>query len=78
MQMVPEEEHIHYAKVDLANGYWRIIMEEESCYNFAYVIPGPPGAPIRFVIPSTLQMGWNESSAYFCATTKTAWARDIG
>ncbi len=30
------------------------------------------GEPIRLVIPSALQMGWNESPAYFCATTDTA------
>ena len=46
-----------------------------SCYNFAYVLPGPPGAPTQLVIPSALQMGWNESPAYFCAATETT--RDI-
>jgi hypothetical protein len=30
------------------------------------------GELIRLVIPSALQMGWNESPAYFCATTDTA------
>jgi hypothetical protein len=72
MQEVPAEEHIYFSKVDLADGYWRMIVEECSHWNFAYVLPGPPGAPIRLVIPSALQMGWNESPAYFCATTETA------
>jgi hypothetical protein len=76
MQTVPKEEHIHFAKVDLADGYWRMIVEEESRYNFAYVMPGPPGAPTRLVIPSALQMGWSESPAYFCTATETA--HDIG
>jgi hypothetical protein len=35
----------------------------------------PPGAPIRIVVPSALQMGWAQSPAYFCAATKTA--RDL-
>lgn len=64
-----------FSKVDLADGYWRMIVEEWSRYNFAYVMPGPPGSPIRLVIPSALQMGCNESPAYFCAATETA--RDI-
>jgi hypothetical protein len=75
MQEVPAEEHIHFAKVDLADGYWRMIVEKSSRWNFAYVLPGPPGAPTHLVIPSALQMGWNESPAYFCAATETA--RDI-
>jgi hypothetical protein len=75
IQEVPAEEHIYFSKVDLANGYWRMIVEERSRWNFAYVLPGLPGAPTRLVIPSALQMGWNESPAYFCAATETA--RDV-
>jgi hypothetical protein len=75
MNSVPAEEHIHFSKMDLADGYWRMIVEPESEWNFAYVMPQKPGEPIRLVIPSALQMGWNESPAYFCATTETA--RDI-
>jgi hypothetical protein len=37
------------------------------------VLPGPPDVPIWLVIPSALQMGWNESPAYFCAATETTW-----
>jgi hypothetical protein len=38
-------------------------------------MPSAAGKPIRLVIPSALQMGWNKSPAYFCATTETA--RDV-
>jgi hypothetical protein len=72
MRDVPPEEHVHFAKVDLADGYWRMIVEASSHWNVAYVLPGPPGAPVQLVIPSALQMGWNESPAYFCAATETA------
>jgi hypothetical protein len=75
MHEVPAEEEIHFAKVDLKDGYWRMIVEEISHYNLAYILPGPPDAPIQLVIPSALQMGWNESPAYFCAATETT--RDI-
>jgi hypothetical protein len=72
MATVPAEEHIHFSKMDLADGYWRMLVELDSQWNFAYVMPTAPGTPTQLVIPSALQMGWNESPAYFCATTKMA------
>jgi hypothetical protein len=38
-------------------------------------MPSAPGQPTKLVIPCALQMGWNESPAYFCATTETV--RDV-
>jgi hypothetical protein len=75
MQEVPVKEHILFSKIDLANGYWRMVVEKDSRWNFAYVLPGRPGSPLRLMIPSALQMGWNESPAYFCTATETT--RDI-
>ena len=75
MATVPPEEHIHFSKLDLADGYWRMIVEEEQQWNFAYVMPSAPDKPKRIVVPRALQMGWNESPAYFCATTETV--RDV-
>jgi hypothetical protein len=75
MASVPPEEHIHFSKMDLADGYWRMVVEPEARWNFAYVMPSAKGEPVRLVIPRALQMGWNESPAYFCATTETA--RDV-
>jgi hypothetical protein len=75
MASVPPEEHIHFSKMDLADGYWRMIVAPEARWNFAYVMPSAPGQPTRLVIPRALQMGWNESPAYFCATTETV--RDV-
>jgi hypothetical protein len=75
MAAVPPEEHIHFSKMDLADGYWRMIVEPKARWNFAYVMPCAPGQPIQLVIPRALQMGWNESPAYFCATTETV--RDV-
>jgi hypothetical protein len=75
MASVPPEEHIHFSKMDLADGYWRMVVEPDARWNFAYVMPSADGQPIRLVIPRALQMGWNESPAYFCATTETA--RDV-
>jgi hypothetical protein len=75
MADVPAEEHIHFSKMDLADGYWRMVVEPDARWNFAYVMPSGPGEPLRLVVPSALQMGWNESPAYFCATTETV--RDV-
>ena len=72
---MPAEEHIHFAKLDLAGGYWRMLVDPDEQCNFPYVLPSAPGTPTRLVIPSALQMGWNDSPAYFCATTETT--RDI-
>jgi hypothetical protein len=30
MAAVPEEEHIHFSKLDLADGFWRMIVEREA------------------------------------------------
>jgi hypothetical protein len=75
MASVPAAEHIHFAKMDLADGYWRMVVESKARWNFAYVMPTTPGQPLQLVVPWALQMGWNESPAYFCATTKTV--RDV-
>ncbi len=39
-------------------------------WNFAYLLPQPPGSPVILVIPLSLQMGWVESPPFFCAATK--------
>ena len=54
MSTVPVEEHIHFARVDLADDYWRMIVGPEEQCNFAYVMPSSPGKPTRLVIPSAL------------------------
>jgi hypothetical protein len=66
-----EDDVVLFSKIDLSDGLWRMIVEEGQQWSFAYVMPDPPGSPIRIIIPSQLQMGWAESPAYFCAATKT-------
>jgi hypothetical protein len=36
---VPPKEHIHFSKMDLADGCWRMVLEPESRWTFAYVMP---------------------------------------
>jgi hypothetical protein len=64
-----------FAKIDLSDGFWRMLVAESDKWNFAYVLPGVVGQPTRLVIPHALQMGWTESPGYFCAATETG--RDI-
>ena len=75
MASTPEDQEIRLSKVDLSDGFWRLLVEPAQKWNFCYVMPDPPGARTRIVVPSALQMGWAESPAYFCAATETG--RDL-
>ena len=75
MAAVPAEETIMFSKIDLSDGFWRMLVAEDDKWNFAYVLPDVPGEPTQLVIPHALQMGWTESPGYFCAATETG--RDI-
>jgi hypothetical protein len=44
-----------FTKVDLKDGYWRICVNADDAWNFAYILPGgKPGDPIQLVIPEAL------------------------
>lgn len=67
---------ILFSKLDIKDGYWRMVVSAEDEWNFAYVLPkADPSEPTQLVIPSALQMGWSESPAFFCAASETA--RDV-
>jgi len=66
---------ILFSKLDISDGFWRLVVRKEDSFNFAFVLPQLPGQPTRIVVPSAVQMGWVESPSYFCAVTETA--RDI-
>jgi hypothetical protein len=68
-----------FAKCDIKDGFWRMVVHPDDAYNFCYVLPtankNTPTDDIILVIPDSLQMGWCESPPFFCAATETA--RDI-
>jgi hypothetical protein len=65
-----------FSKVDLKDGYWRMVVNTTDAWNFAYVLPPEhPDDDPELVIPDSLQMGWSESPPFFCAATETA--RDV-
>jgi hypothetical protein len=68
---VDSDKIVMLSKIDLSDGFWRIIVEADAKWNFAYVMPDPPGSPVWLVVPSGLQTGWAESPTYFCVATKT-------
>ena len=68
-----------FAKIDLKDGFWRMLVSNDNTWNFCYIMPSPkPLCTIddtEIVVPSSLQMGWCESPSYFCAAMETA--RDV-
>ena len=66
---------VMFSKLDIKDGFWRLMCEEGMEWNFAYVLPNHPGEPVEIVVPSALQMGWALSPHFFCAASETA--RDV-
>ena len=56
---------------DIKDGFWRVDCKEGEEHNFAYVLPQEEGHLTKLVTPTTLKMGWIESSSYFRATSET-------
>jgi hypothetical protein len=67
-----------YSKLDIKDGFWRMIVNEDDAWNFCYVIPNKATNDIDntcIVVPNSLQMGWTESPPLFCTASETA--RDV-
>ena len=68
-----------FSKLDIKDGFWRLVVNHEDAWNFCYTIPSAdPNANIddtQIVVPNSLQMGWCESPPFFCAASETA--RDV-
>ena len=61
---------IMWQKIDLSDGFWRMIVEAGKEHNFVFQMPMRPGdRTLYYVVPSSLQMGWKNSPAYFCKAT---------
>ncbi len=67
--------HILFCKLDISDGFWRLVIRDEDCFNFAYILPQRAGKPTRLVVPAAIQMGWVESPGFFCTVTESA--RDL-
>ena len=58
IESLAEVEVVMLGKIDLSDGFWRMIVEEEVKWKLDYVIKKLPGAPPRLFVPLDLQMGW--------------------
>ena len=50
------EDPIHFSKLDIKDGLWRIVCAVGEDCNFAYVLTNHPEAPTELLIPSALEM----------------------
>ncbi len=70
---------VKFAKLDIKDGFWRLVVHENDAWNFCYILPPPsadtPLEELELVVPNCLQMGWCESPPFFCAASETA--RDV-
>ena len=68
-----------FSKIDIKDGFWRLLVSDLDAWNFCYVMPSPTFTTdindTQIIVPNSLQMGWCESPPFFCAATETA--RDI-
>jgi hypothetical protein len=43
MRDMPYGIHILFSKLDISDGFWQLDVCDEDSFNFAYVLPHPPG-----------------------------------
>ena len=43
MRDTPAGLHILFSKLDISDGFWRLVVKEADAFNFAYVLPQPVG-----------------------------------
>ena len=65
------EESIHFSKLDIKDGFWRMVCAVGEEWNFTYVLPNHPEAPTELVVPSALQMVWTLSPCFFHMASET-------
>lgn len=62
---------VYLAKVDLADGFYRVGLNPSAIPKLAVALPQFPGEDQLIALPLVLPMGWIESPPYFCAATET-------
>ena len=67
----PRYGHVHLAKVDLSDGFYRVALNDSAIAKLAVALPQFPGEERLLALPLVLPMGWVESPPFFCAVTET-------
>jgi hypothetical protein len=58
--------------MDLSGSFWRMTAKAGKEHNFAFQLPRREGGmETHHVVPSSLQMGWKNSPAFFCTSTES-------
>jgi len=71
-QSNPSHGPVIFAKWDIIDGFWRLVVLEQDAWHFCYVLPQVnKDDPILIVKPTCLQMGWSESLPLFCTALET-------
>jgi len=68
----PDHGPIFFAKWDIKDGFWRMMVSHKDAWNFCYMLPTAQGNPIQIVVPTSLQMGWCKSPPFFCSCSWTS------
>jgi hypothetical protein len=63
---------VHLMKVDIADGFYRIMVRSRDIVKLAVSIPTLAGEEPLVALPLVLPMGWTQSPPWFCAATETA------
>lgn len=63
---------LYLAKVDIADGFYRIALAPRDTLQLAVLLPQMIGEEPMVAIPLVLPMGWINSPPYFSAVTETA------
>ena len=63
---------VYMAKIDVADGFYRVWVQLADVPKLGVILPTAPGAVPLIAFPLALPMGWVESPPYFCVLTETA------
>ena len=63
---------VHLAKIDIADGFYRVWVQFKDVPKLGVLLPTSPGEAPLIAFPLTLPMGWVESPPYFTVLTETA------
>ncbi len=68
----PQNGPLLFAKWDIKDGFWCMVVNENDAWNFCFVLPALPGKPPQIVVQCTLPMGWCKSPPFFSTASETA------
>jgi hypothetical protein len=67
----PSHGPVHLIKIDIADGFYRIWLNESDILSLAVSLPPLHGDTLLVALPLVLPMGWTESPPYFTTATET-------